>query len=144
LRPPQSLLACWRQFLTPQVWKQARAAVPRHRSHPRGDLQPWVMIALTMTWAAGDSQPEKFATARGFYVASYQARKRPGQTIQGFQKALSRLPLRPLQALAAGVSCLGHDRFLDWQIHACVTATPPVGAGRNPSLQWFAPGWCTF
>ena len=30
-----------------------------------------------MTWAAGDSQPEKFETPRGFYVASYYARKRP-------------------------------------------------------------------
>jgi hypothetical protein len=92
-----------RQFLTPQVWKQARSAVPRHREHPRWDLQPTVLILLAMTWAAGDSQPEKFETARGFYVASYRARKRPGTTIQGFQKALSRLPMRPLRALAAGV-----------------------------------------
>ena len=73
------------------------------RSKPRWDLQPLVMIVLAMTWAAGDSQPEKFETARGFYVAAHEARKRPGKTIQGFQKALSRLPLRPLQALAAGV-----------------------------------------
>jgi DDE family transposase len=62
-----------------------------------------VLIVLAMTWAAGDSQPEKFATARGFYVASHYARKRPGRTIQGFQKALARLPLRPLRARAAGV-----------------------------------------
>jgi Transposase DDE domain len=103
LQQPQSLLACLSQFLTPQVWKQARAAAPRGRSQPRWDLQPLVLIALAMTWAAGDSQPEKFETARGFYVASYRARKRPGKTIQGFQKALSRLPLRPLRALAAGV-----------------------------------------
>ena len=54
-------------------------------------------------WAAGDSQPEKFAIARGFYVAAFEARKRPGKTIQGFQKALSRLPVRSLKALAAGV-----------------------------------------
>jgi Transposase DDE domain len=103
LQQPQSLLACLRQFLTPEVWKQARAAVPQGRSKPRWDLQPLVMIVLAMTWAAGDSQPEKFETARGFYVAAHEARKRPGKTIQGFQKALSRLPLRPLQALAAGV-----------------------------------------
>jgi Transposase DDE domain len=102
LQQPQSLLAYLRQFLTPQVWRQARAATPR-RTQPRWDLQPLVMIALTMTWAAGDSEPEKFATARGFYVMAYETRKRPGQTIQGFQKALSRLPLRPLRALAAGV-----------------------------------------
>src|SRR4029077_13244355 len=103
LQRPQSLLACLGQFLTPEVWKQARAAVPRRRSNPRWDLQPLVLVVLAMTWAAGDSQPEKFETARGFYVATHEARKRPGQTIQGFQKALSRLPLRPLRALAAGV-----------------------------------------
>jgi hypothetical protein len=62
-----------------------------------------VLILLAMTWAAGDSRPEKFETARGFSVASYRARKRPGKTIQGSQKALARLPLRPLRALAAGV-----------------------------------------
>jgi hypothetical protein len=100
---PQSLLANLRQFLTPQVWKQARAAGPRRYRHPRWDLQPLVLIVLAMTWAAGDSQPEKFVIARGFYGASYHARRRPGKTIQGFQKALSRLPLRPLRALAAGV-----------------------------------------
>ena len=103
LQRPESLLDHIRQFLTPRVWKQARAAGPRHRAHPRWDLQPLVLIVLAMTWAAGDSQPEKFETARGFYVASYRARKRPGRTIQGFQKALARLPLRPLRALAAGV-----------------------------------------
>ena len=28
LQQPQSLMECIRQFLTPQVWKQARQAVP--------------------------------------------------------------------------------------------------------------------
>ena len=69
----------------------------------RWDLQPFVLIVMAMTWAAGDSQAEKFATARGFYVACYRARKRPGATLQGFQKALARVPLRQFQALAAGV-----------------------------------------
>jgi Transposase DDE domain len=103
LQQPQSLLAHVRQFLTPQVFKQARAAVPRHRAHPRWDLQPLLFIVLAMTWAAGDSQAEKFQTARGFYVASYEARKRPGKTLQGFPKALARVPLRRFRALAAGV-----------------------------------------
>ena len=53
LQQPQSLLACLRQFLTPQVWKQTRAAGPGDRSQPRWDLQPLVMITLAMTWAAG-------------------------------------------------------------------------------------------
>ena len=103
LQQPQSLLEHVRQFLNPQVWKQARHAVPRHRAHPRWDLQPLLVIVLAMTWAAGDSQAEKFQTARGFYVASYHARKRPGKTLQGFQKALARVPLRQFRALAAGV-----------------------------------------
>jgi Transposase DDE domain len=103
MQQPQSLLEHVRQFLTPQVCKQARHAVPRHRAHPRWDLQPLLFIVLAMTWAAGDSQAEKFQTARGFYVASYRARKRPGETLQGFQKALSRVPMRQFKALAAGV-----------------------------------------
>ena len=103
LQRPQSLLDHIRQFLTPRVWKQARHAAPRRRDRPRWDLQPLVLILLAMTWAAGDSHPERFEMARGFYVASYRARKRPGKTIQGFQKALARLPMRPLRALAAGV-----------------------------------------
>lgn len=110
---PQSLIEHVRQFLTPQVWKQARAAVPGHRAQPRWDLQPLLIITLAMTWAAGDSQAEKFQTARGFYVAAYEARKRPGATLQGFQKALSRVPLRQLQAFAAGVRDQIRGRFAE-------------------------------
>ena len=113
LQQPQSLLEYTRQFLTPQVWKQARQAVPRKRSQPRWDLQPLVLILLAMTWASGDSESEKFETAHGFYVAAYQARKRPGKTVQGFQKALSRLPSRQLRALAAGVRHQIRLRFAD-------------------------------
>jgi len=102
-RQPRSLLDHARQFLTPQVWKQARRCLPPARSRRRWDLQPLVIITLAMTWAAGESQAERFEMARGLYVAAYDARRRPGATVQGFQKALSRLPLRPLRALAAGV-----------------------------------------
>ena len=56
-----------------------------------------------MTWAAGDSQAERFEIARGFYVASDSGRRRPGATLQGFQKALGRVPMRQFRALAAGV-----------------------------------------
>lgn len=76
---------------------------PRRRKPEHWDLQPLVLILLARTWAAGDSQPERFGTARGFSRASDPARRRPGKTIQGFQKALARLPMRPLRALAAGV-----------------------------------------
>jgi DDE family transposase len=103
LQQPRSLIGNVRQFLTPRVWKQARQAVPRGCSVPRWDLQPLVLIMMAMTWAAGDSQSEKFVTARGFYVACYETRKRPGRTLQGFQKALCRVPVRQLKTLAAGV-----------------------------------------
>jgi hypothetical protein len=103
LQRPQSLIGNVRQFLTPQVWKQARQANARRRARPRWDLQPLVLIMMAMTWTAGDSQAERFETARGFYVTCSHARKRPGATIQGFQKALSRIPIRQFQALAAGV-----------------------------------------
>src|SRR5262245_23473823 len=103
LQQPQSLIDSVRQFLTPVVWKQARQAVPPARAFPRWDLQPLVLIVMAMTWAAGDSQPEKFEKARGFYIVCYQARKRPGKTLEGFQKALRRVPLRQFRTLAAGV-----------------------------------------
>jgi hypothetical protein len=102
LQRPQSLSGYVRQFLTPLAWKQARQAIPRRHAVPRWDLQPLVLIMIAMTWAAGDSQPEKFEKARGFYVACYRARKRPGTTLQGFQKALGRVPMRQFRALAAG------------------------------------------
>lgn len=102
-RRPRSLIANLREFLTPQVWKQARQVAPRRRAARRWDLQPLVLVMMAMTWAAGDSQPERFVTARGFYVACYAARKRPGRTIEGFQKALGRVPMRRFRALAAGV-----------------------------------------
>ena len=118
LQRPQSLLGYVRQFLTPLVWKQARQAIPRGRAVPRWDLQPLVLVMMAMTWAAGDSQPEKFEKARGFYVACYQARKRPGKTLEGFQKALGRVPMRQFRALAAGVrqeirARLGTRRLVD-------------------------------
>jgi hypothetical protein len=66
---------------------------------------------MAMTWAAGDSQPEKFETARGFYVACHTARRRPGKTLEGLQKALGRVPMRSLRALAAGVRQQVRGRF---------------------------------
>src|ERR1700736_1904829 len=108
---PQSLMECVRQFLPPQVWKQARQAVPGGRSLPRWNLQPLLILLLAMTWAAGDSQAEKFQTARGFYVASFEARKRPGKTVEGCGRALSRVPVRQLKALAAGVRHQIRARF---------------------------------
>jgi DDE family transposase len=103
LQQPQSLLEWIRQFLTPQVWKQARQAVPQGRRKARWDLQPLILVCLVMTWAAGDSEFERFEAARGFYAMAYESRKRPGQTLAGFQKALARIPMRQFWALAQGV-----------------------------------------
>jgi Transposase DDE domain len=111
LQPPQSLLGYVREFLTPSVWKQARQAVPRRRAAPRWDLQPLVLVMLAMTWATGDSEAEKFAKARGYYVACHESRRRPGTTLIGFQKALRRIPMRQLRALSAGVRQRIHARL---------------------------------
>jgi hypothetical protein len=56
-----------------------------------------------MTWTAGDSEGERFETARACYVACHQKSKRPGKTQQGFNKALARVPTPVLRALAAAV-----------------------------------------
>jgi hypothetical protein len=56
-----------------------------------------------MTWCTGQSQEERFATARAVYVAHHQRTRRPGTTLAGFLKALAKLPLPVLRALAAGV-----------------------------------------
>lgn len=79
MQQPRSLMDFMRQFLTPQIWKQARQAVSPRRRQPRWDLQPLVLLLLAMTWVAGDSEQERFEAQRGFYVMSYESRKRPGQ-----------------------------------------------------------------
>jgi hypothetical protein len=72
-----------------------------------------VLIMMAMTWAGGDSQPERFVTARGFYVACFAARRRPGETIEGLQKALGRVPMRQLRAFSAGVRRAIRDQLGD-------------------------------
>ena len=84
-RQAKTLHECIREFLTPAVWKQARQAANR-RKKPRWDVHPLCFVLLTMTWCCGDSLPEKFETARGFYVACHAKRRRPGETFQGFQQ----------------------------------------------------------
>src|ERR1051326_8179208 len=101
---PESFLQCLNYFLTPQVWKQALQAVPRRRAW-RWQTQPLLFVLLCMTWCAGDSLPERFETARAFYVALHQRRRRPGKTFAGFEKALGKLPVPVLRAVAAAVRC---------------------------------------
>jgi hypothetical protein len=99
---PQSFLKCLGYFLTPQVWKQAQQASGRGRAL-RWQRQPLILVLLVMTWCAGDSLPERFETARAFYLACHQRRRRPGKTFPGFEKALGKMPLRVLRAVAAAV-----------------------------------------
>ncbi len=100
---PASFGQALAQFLTPQVWKQAHQAWHAAYSPPRWGLQPLVWVLLTLTWCTGDSQEERFATARGVYVASHQRSRRPGKTWAGFCTALAKLPMPVLRALATGV-----------------------------------------
>ena len=99
---PHSFGQCFGYFLTPQVWKQAQQAVRRGRAL-RWQTRPLVFVVLAMTWCTGDSLPERFETARAFYVATHQRRRRPGRTFAGFEKALGKMPLPVLRAVAAGV-----------------------------------------
>jgi hypothetical protein len=62
-----------------------------------------LFVLLTMTWCAGDSLPERFETARAFYVALHQRRRRPGRTFAGFEKALGKLPVCVLRAVATAL-----------------------------------------
>jgi Transposase DDE domain len=101
-RVPQSFVQCLGYFLTPQVWKQAQRAARRCRPL-RWQTRPLVFVLLAMTWCAGDALPERFETARAFYVALHQRRRRPGKTFAGFEKALGKVPLPVLRAVAAGV-----------------------------------------
>lgn len=105
---------CLRQFLTPQVWKQARRGLPAPRKNVRWDFHHLILVLLAMTWSLGDSTPERFEMARGLVAICRPKRRRAGRTAQGFQKALCRLPMRPLVALAAAlrgrlITLLGDD-----------------------------------
>ena len=104
LRPAaRSLLDSLRNFLTPALWKQAHQARSPCRTAPRWATQPLVLTLLVLTWACGDSQEERFATARAFVAVSLPKRRRPGTTARGFAKALARLPMPVLRAVAAGL-----------------------------------------
>ena len=102
-RQAQSLPDCLRQFLTPQVWKQAQRGLRRPRKDARWNFHHLILVLLAMTWSIGESTPERFEMARGIVALCRPKRRRPGHTAQGFQKALVRLPMRPLVTLAAAV-----------------------------------------
>jgi hypothetical protein len=101
-RRAKSLIGSMRDFLTPEVFKQARNAATRRKS-PRWDIHPLLWILLLTTYCSGDSLPEKFEAAKGFYVACCPKRKRPGKSFAGFEKAIAKLPMPVLRTLAAAL-----------------------------------------
>lgn len=96
-------IAALRHWLTPQVWKETHRAQQSKHSPQRWKLHPLVMVLALMTWTSGDSEAERFAAARAFYVAGHPREKRPGESFEGFRQALAKLPLPVLRALFAGV-----------------------------------------
>lgn len=102
---PQSITFCQTlaSFLTPAVWRSAHQVWGSRHAPSRWGLQPLVLVLLLMTWVTGDSQGERFETARAFYVATHPRDKRPGRSLQGFEKALARVPTGVLRALAAAL-----------------------------------------
>lgn len=90
-------------FLTPQLFKQAHQACPPKQDPSRWALHPLLWVLLTMSWGCGDSQEEKFVTARAAYVACHQSTRRPGLTLAGFLLAVARLPLCVLRRFSQGV-----------------------------------------
>src|SRR6266852_5760340 len=102
-RHARSFVDCLREFLTPALWNQAHCQRQSERRSSRWSTQPLVLVLLLMTWCCGDSQPERFETAKAFCVACLPKRRRPGRTVQGFQKALAKLPMGVLRAITAGI-----------------------------------------
>lgn len=124
-RRATSFVQCVRQFLTPEVFKQAHRARQSKRRSPRWPVQPLLFVLLTMTWTVGDSTSERFETARAFYVACHPSRKRPGQTLGGFQAALSKMPVRVLRTVAEAIRQQLLEQLLErlitggWLVFGC-------------------------
>lgn len=125
LRPPaRSFVDCLREFLTPTLYKQVHQQRHSQRNAARWTTQPLLLVLLVMTWCCGDSQPERFETARAFCVAVLPKRRRPGRTVQGFQKALAQVPTRALRAVATGIRTVLAARLADrWFQHGFI----PIG-----------------
>ena len=115
-----SLAAALTRWLSPEVWKSAHQAAAKRRSS-RWDLHALLMVLLLMTWTTGETEAERFATARAFYVACHQHDKRPGKTVQGFRRALSKLPLPVVHSLLASVrQCLYQAFHRYWRSNGFV------------------------
>jgi hypothetical protein len=100
VRPVQRRFAdCLRDFLSAAFFRQVYRLYPDKKKR-RWTLQPLLSVLLCLTWCLGDSQPERFVMARAFYIACHDKRRRPGETFQGFQKALEALPSSALRLVA--------------------------------------------
>ena len=122
----RSLVEVLREFLTPALWKQAHQARRRtqRKESSRWMVQPLVLMLLLMTWSKGDSQAERFECAKAYCQVCLHKRRKPGKTVQGFQKALAWLPLLVLRTLAAGVRGVLAARLGDrWFVEGFV----PIG-----------------
>jgi hypothetical protein len=103
---PGTFVGCLRHFLTPSLFRQAHRAQDRHKKHKdcRWGLHALLLTLAVFTWAAGDTQEERFEVARAFYVdALAPKRKRPGKSVEGFRAALARLPMYVLRLFASGL-----------------------------------------
>ena len=137
----KTFLDCLREFATASVWKQAQTARNQGRRSPRWKTQSLIFVLLAMTWTCGDSAAERFETARAFCVVCQSKRRRPGKTVEGFQKALARLDgtgrhlHRMVGFLALWRWFVGGITKLGWQLHChprihggskggSITATP--------------------
>ena len=116
----RSLKEILREFLTPALWKQAHQARrgSQKKESSRWRVQPLVLMLLLMTWSHGDSQAERFEVAKAYCRVCLQRRRNPGKTVQGFQKALARLPMAVLRTVTAAVRRvlavrLGEDWFVE-------------------------------
>lgn len=112
--------ACYRSlheglchFLAPQVWKQGHQAWHKDHASARWKLKPLLWTLLRSAWCCGDSQEERFATARAAYAAAHPHERRPGKTLAGFLQALAKLPMPVLRAVSEGVREQIGMRFLD-------------------------------
>jgi hypothetical protein len=107
-RQEKTFVGCLRKFLTPGVLEQAHKAHCRPHRDRRWTIHPLLLALLAFTWCAGDSQAERFETARAFTIALLPKRRRPGKTLSSFHKALTRLPMPVLRAVASAL----RTRFL--------------------------------
>jgi hypothetical protein len=156
LRPcAKSFLGTLAELLTPAIWKQAEQARRKGRRCPRWTMQPLVLCLLVMTWCCGDSQAERFETAKGFVSVCRVKRRRPGKSVQGFQRALMHVPMYVLRLIAAGVRRrllqlfdLSQDGFIAFGCDGSSMETPRVEELErrlDPPLKAHAPAqvWVT-